>query len=116
MNLYFLLKILVKIISKNLSSKYSSGMLAMHQKLLDQVKQSATDAIKTASKRSIQKIAEATGDLIGNKTADKITNVLKNLQQNNSETVTNKPDKEILKERHVSAEERQKIIDDIRLM
>ena len=39
-------------------------MLAMHQKLLDQVKQSATDAIKTASKRSIQKIAEATGDLI----------------------------------------------------
>ena len=29
-------------------------------------KQSATDAFKTASRRAIQKIAEATGDLIGN--------------------------------------------------
>ena len=28
----------------------------------------ATDAIKTTSKRAIQKIAEATGDLIGSKT------------------------------------------------
>ena len=33
--------------SKNLSSKYS-------QKLLDHAKQSATDALKTASKRAIQ--------------------------------------------------------------
>ena len=32
-------------------------------------------AIKTASKRAIQNIAEATGDLIGNKIADKITSV-----------------------------------------
>ena len=30
---------------------------------------------KTASKRAIQKIAEATGDLVGNKIADKITSV-----------------------------------------
>ena len=52
-----------KNISKNLSSKCS-------QKILDQAKQSATDPLKTASKRAIQKIAEATGDLIGNKIAD----------------------------------------------
>ena len=32
---------------------------------------------KTASKRAIQKVAEATGDLIGNKIADKITSVSK---------------------------------------
>ena len=32
---------------------------------------SATDAIKTTSKRAIQKTAEATGDLVGNKIADK---------------------------------------------
>ena len=38
---------------------------------------SATDAIHTASKRAIQKTAEATGDLIGNKIADKITSVSK---------------------------------------
>ena len=52
------------------------------QKLLDGAKKSTTDAIKAASKRAIQKTAEATGDLIGNKTADKIS-VLKK-----------KPDKE----------------------
>ena len=37
-----------------------------------------TDAIKTASKKVIQKPAEATGDLIRNKIADKITNISKN--------------------------------------
>ena len=42
--------------SKNLSSKYS-------QKLFDHVKKSATDAIKTASKKPIQKTVEVTGDL-----------------------------------------------------
>ena len=52
-----------KNISKNLSSKYS-------QKLLDHANQSATDAIKTASKR--EKTAYATGDLIWNKFADKL--------------------------------------------
>ena len=39
-----------KNISKSLSSKYSPGMLAMHQNCLDHAKQSATDAFKTASK------------------------------------------------------------------
>ena len=58
---------------KNLSNKYG-------QKLLDSAKKSTTDAIKTASKRAIQKTAEATGDFICNKIADKITNVSKNLQ------------------------------------
>ena len=55
-----------KNVSKNLSGKYS-------QKLLDRAKQSAADALKTTSNRVIQKIPEATGDLIGSKTADKIT-------------------------------------------
>ena len=50
---------------KNLSNKYG-------QKVLDSIKKSTTDAIKTASKRAIQNTAEATGDLIGNKIADKI--------------------------------------------
>ena len=31
--------------------------------------------IDTASKREVQNTAEATGDLVGNKTADKITSV-----------------------------------------
>ena len=51
-------------IIKNFSSKQS-------QKFLDHAKQSATYALETASKKAIQKTAEATGDLIGNKNADK---------------------------------------------
>ena len=42
--------------------------------------------IKAASKRAIQKTAEATDDLIGNKIADSITKVSKTSPQNNSET------------------------------
>ena len=59
-----------KNIGKNLSNKYDL-------KLLDSAKKSTTDAIKTASKRAIQKTAEATSDLIGNKVADEITSVSK---------------------------------------
>ena len=42
-------------------------------------KKRKTDANKTASKRVIQKTAEATVDLIGNKIADKITIVSKKI-------------------------------------
>ena len=70
------------------------------------------NALKTSSKRLIQKTAEATGDLAGNK----IMGVSRNLQQSNSETVTNKHDKEIPKERYICSEERQKTIDDLRLI
>ena len=62
---------------KSLSNKYG-------QKLIDSAKKSTTDAIKTASKRAIQKTAEATGDLIGNKIADKITSVSKKSNNNNN--------------------------------
>ena len=47
-----------KNMGKSLSNKYG-------QKLLDSAKKSTTDAIKTVSKRAIQKTAETTGDLIG---------------------------------------------------
>ena len=74
--------------SKNLSGKYS-------QKRLDYARKSATDAFETASKRAIQKTVEATGDLVGNKIADRITEISKNSEENNLETITNKYDKEI---------------------
>ena len=85
--------------SKNLSNKYG-------QKLLDSAKKSTTDAIKTASKRAIQKTAEATWDLIGNKIADKITIVSKKPSNNNNE------DAELTthRKRYISSEERQQII------
>ena len=59
-----------KNMGKNLSNKYG-------QKVIDTAKKSTTYAIKTASKRAIQKTAEATGDLIVNKIADKITSISK---------------------------------------
>ena len=62
-----------KNMGKSLSNKY------------DSTKKFATDAIKTASKRAIQKTAEATGDLIGNKIADKITSVSKKPSNNNND-------------------------------
>ena len=88
-----------KNISINLNGKYS-------QKLLDHAKTSATDSLKTFSKRVIKKVAEATSDLIGNKIAYKITKVSSNSQQNNLGTVTNDNDKDMSKEIYISPEER----------
>ena len=59
-----------KNIGKSLSYKYG-------QKLLDSPKKSTTDAIKIASKIAAQKTAKGTGDLLGNKIADKITGASK---------------------------------------
>ena len=68
-----------KKISKNVSGMYS-------QKLIDHAKQFAADALKTASKSAIQKISVASGNLTGNKIANRIIKVSKTSQQNNSET------------------------------
>ena len=54
-------------------------------------------------------------DLIPKRSSDKIT-VSRTSPQISSETVTNENDKEIPKERYISPEERQKIIDDLRLL
>ena len=62
-----------------------------------------SDAFETAPRRAIQKTEDAISDLIGNKTINKITKVLKTSPQNNSETVTN--EEEIL-ERYVLPEKR----------
>ena len=45
------------------------------------LRKSTTDPIKTPSKRVIKKTAEATGDLIGNKIAGKITKASKIIQK-----------------------------------
>ena len=85
-------------VAKNLSNKYS-------QNLLDCAKKSSTDGIKTASKRAIQKTAEATGDLIGNKIADRITKTSQNISKRDENEL------EIPKEGYISPEKRQQIID-----
>ena len=45
----------------------------MAKNKMDTATKTGIDAAKTASKRVVQKTAEATGDLIGNKIADKTT-------------------------------------------
>ena len=44
---------------------------------MDTAAKTGIDAAKTVSKRVVQKTAEATGDVIGNKKTDKITSVCK---------------------------------------
>ena len=77
-------------------------MVNIARNVLIMPKKSATDALKSSSKRIIQKTAEVTVDLIDNKIADRITKVSKKSQQNISETVTNENDKQIPKERYIS--------------
>ena len=42
---------------------------------MDTATKTGIDAVKTASERVVQKTAEATGDLIGNEIAGKITSI-----------------------------------------
>ena len=97
-------------VAKNISNKYS-------QELADTAKKSATDAIKTTSKRAIQKTAKATGYLIGNEIADKITaKPSASKKSHNEKLQSNEVNNEIPKEGYVSPKERQHIIDELRLI
>ena len=75
MHLYHLLKILAHMQLKLLKTR----AISIVKNFLMVLKNFTTDAIKTASKRAIQKTAEATGDLIGKTIADKITNASKKI-------------------------------------
>ena len=50
---------------------------------MDTPTKTGMDAAKITSKRVVQKTAEATGDLIGNKIADKITSIGKSKKNQN---------------------------------
>ena len=76
------------------------------KQLIDTATKTGIDAAETASKRVVQKTAEATADLIGNKIADKITSIGKTKEKEN----TNKPE-----EIYIPPEKRQQIIDDLKL-
>ena len=55
-------------LQKKFGNKYGKNVM-------DTATKTGIDAAKTASKRVVQKTAEAAGDLIGNKRADKITSI-----------------------------------------
>ena len=82
--------------ARNFSDKYSKSLMDL----------SKTFA-KTAGKKILKETAKATGDLIVNKIADKIT-----VTPHNKDEVING----IPKERNISPKERQKIIDELKLV
>ena len=111
---------LLKNVDKNTTKVATSMSCKYSQKVPDSARKFTKDAIKIASKREIQKKSEATGDLIGNKIADKIISVstalhpkspnelhLKELHLQNNDANN---EIEVPKERYISPEKRQQII------
>ena len=76
------------------------------KKVLDTATKTGMDAARIASKKVVRRTAEATGDLIGNKRADKITSLgkTKSKEKENEEQGI-----------YIPPEKRQQIIDDLRL-
>ena len=91
----------------NFNSKYD-------KKLTDTAIKTGKDFATIAGKKIVHKSAEATGDLIGNKIADKITSASK--KPHNEEIQPNEVNNEIPKERYISPKDRQKIIDELKLI
>ena len=76
------------------------------KKLMDTTTKTEIDATKTASKRVVQKTPETTGDLIGNKIADRITSIGKPKEKEKTKEID---------EIYIPPEKRQQIIDELRL-
>ena len=74
---------------------------------MDTATKTGIEAVKTASKRVVQKTAKATEDLIGNKIADKITSIGKPKEKEKTKEI---------EEIYIPPEKRQQVIDDLRFV
>ena len=74
------------------------------KKSMDTATKTGIDAAKAAPKRVVQKSAEATGDLIGNEIANKITSLGK---------TKSKEKEDERQEIYIPPQKRQQIIDDL---
>ena len=83
--------------AKNFGKKYG-------KELMDTATKTGIDAAKANWKRIFHKTAEGTGDLIGNRIADKITLIGKPKENETKKT----------EEIYIAQEKRQQIIDDLR--
>ena len=86
----------------------------MVKKLTDTAIKTGKDFATTAGKKIVHKSAEATGDVIGNKIADKITSASK--KPHDEEIQSTKVNNEIPNERYISPKKRQQIINELRLI
>ena len=91
----------------NFNSKYG-------KKITDTAIKTGKDFATIAGKKIVHKTDEATGYLIGNKIAEKITGKPSKKSQN-EEIPSDEVNNEIPKERFISPKERQKIIDELKL-
>ena len=85
--------------ARNFGNKYG-------KKLVDTAVKKRNRCVKTTSKRLVQKTAQATGNLIGYKIADKFTSIGKPKEKEKTKEI---------EEIYIPPEKRQQIIDDLRL-
>ena len=90
-------------VSKSMKNKYG-------KKILDNSLSAGKDFAKIAGKKVLTKSAEVTGDLIGNKIADRITKSARNKEQTEDDRIMEET-QEII----ISPEKREQIIRDLKL-
>ena len=90
-------------IGKSMKKKYG-------KKILDKSIDTGKDLAKIAGKKVLTKSAEATGDLIGNKIADRITKSTRNKDQNEDDRIMEETQEVI-----IPPEKREQIIRDLKL-
>ena len=90
-------------IAKSMKRKYG-------KKILNNSISAGTDSAKVAGKKVLTKSAEATGDMIGNKIADRITKSARNKEQKEDDRIM-----EETQELIIPPEKREQIIKDLKL-
>ena len=104
--------------SKNMSNKYGKKLLDKRidasnkygRKLLDKSIDAGKDFAKKAGKKALDKSEEGTGEMIGNKIADRITKKPRNKMQKEDDRIMEET-QEII----IPLEKRQQIIKDLKL-
>ena len=90
-------------VGKSMKKKYG-------KKILDNSLSAGKDFAKIVDKKVLTKSAEATGDLIGNKIADRITKSARNKDQNEDDRIMEETQEIIIPQ-----EKREQIIKDLKL-
>ena len=104
--------------AKNIGNKYGKRIFDKSidvskkygNKLLDKSIDAGKDFAKTAGKKVLHKSAEATGEMIGNKVADRITKSTRNKAQKEDDRIM-----EETQEIYIPPEKREQIIRDLKL-
>ena len=108
--------------ARNIGNKYGKSMISsknvrkifdksldVGKKILDNSLSAGKDFAKIAGKKVLTKSAEATGDLIGNKIADRITKSARNKEQKEDDRIMEETQKII-----IPPENREQIIRDLK--